>query len=95
MFMHKIGTILVNSIDSMIISVFVGIVALSKYSNYALIASVMSGTLSLFFSPLTSIVGHLCAKGVVNLTLSLIFVKTFPADYRVVGVIAAGIMLLA
>ena len=179
MFMHKIGTILVNSIDSMIISVFVGVVALGKYSNYALIASVMSGTLSLFFSPLTSIVGHLCAKGdsqrikkyfqrfynlnyilgtifflgyyvfvdeavaicfegglkisrsvvfiitlnqfiqfmrhaallfrdasgafyydrwkpvaegVVNLTLSLIFVKTFPADYRVVGVIAATII---
>ena len=32
------------------------------------------------------------AEGVVNLTLSLIFVKTFPADYRVVGVIAATII---
>ena len=179
MFMHKIGTILVNSIDSMIISVFVGVVALGKYSNYALIASVISGTLALFFSPLTSIIGHICAtgdsrrinkyfqrfytfnyvlgvifflgyyvfvdevvalcfgftlkvprsvvfvitlnqfiqfmrrasllfrdasgafyydrwkpiaEGIVNLILSLIFVKVFPDEYRVVGVIAATIV---
>lgn len=63
MFMHKIGTILVNSIDSMIISGFIGVVVLGKYSNYAVLAGVLSGTISLFFSPLTSIVGHLCATG--------------------------------
>ena len=63
MFMHKIGTVLVNTIDSVIISAFIGVVILGKYSNYVLIANVIVSTISLFFTPLTSIVGHLCAKG--------------------------------
>ena len=63
MFMHKIGTIMVNTVDSLVISGFIGVVALGKYSNYAAIASVMAGVIGLFFSPLTSVVGHVCAKG--------------------------------
>lgn len=63
MFMHKIGTILVNSIDSIIISGFIGVVVLGKYSNYALIAAELTGLIGLFFTPLTSVVGHLCAAG--------------------------------
>lgn len=63
MFMHKVGTIVVNSIDSVIISSFIGVVLLGKYSNYAMIAGMMMNILALFFSPLTSVVGHLCAEG--------------------------------
>ncbi len=60
MFMHKIGTILVNGVDSLIISIFIGVVILGKYNNYAYIAGVVSSTIALFFSPLTSVIGHLC-----------------------------------
>lgn len=63
MMMHRIGTVMVNTVDSVIISAFVGVAALGKYSNYALIASVLAGTISLFFTPLTSVIGHLCAEG--------------------------------
>ena len=63
MFMHRIGTVLVNTVDSVIISAFIGVVLLGKYSNYTMIAGVVSGTIALFFSPLTSVVGHLCAGG--------------------------------
>ena len=63
MMMHRIGTVLVNTVDSVIISAFIGVAVLGKYSNYVLIASVMSGTISLFFTPLTSVIGHLCALG--------------------------------
>lgn len=63
MFMHKIGTALVNTVDSVIISAFIGVVILGKYSNYTLIVGVVVGIISLFFSPLTSVVGHLYAKG--------------------------------
>ena len=63
MMMHRIGTVLVNTVDSVIISAFIGVAVLGKYSNYALIAGVMSGTISLFFTPLTSVIGHLCAVG--------------------------------
>ena len=62
MFMHKIGAILCGAIDNIIISAFIGVIILGKYSNYVFIAGVLSGTLGLFFSPLTSIIGHLCAK---------------------------------
>ena len=63
MFLHKVGTLLVNYTDSLIISAFIGVVVLGKYSNYSLIAGVLAGTLGMFFTPLTSVVGHLCAAG--------------------------------
>jgi O-antigen/teichoic acid export membrane protein len=63
MLMHKIGVKLVNTIDSMVISGFIGIVVLGKYSNYTYICSAMVGIINLFFTPLTSVIGHLCAEG--------------------------------
>lgn len=68
MFMHKVGTVLVNTIDSLIISVFIGVVILGKYSNYTLIIGVITSIISLFFTPLTSVVGHLCVAGNVQET---------------------------
>lgn len=62
MFMHKIGSVLSSTIDSVIISSFVGIAMLGKYSNYIAIISSMESFLVLFFVPLTSTIGHLCVK---------------------------------
>ena len=59
MFMHKIGGVLVNTVDSITISTFVGVVILGKYSNYTIIVTGMASVISLFFTPLTSIIGHL------------------------------------
>ncbi len=58
LFMHRVGSILVNSADSMIISAFIGVVLLGKYSNYSTIALSMSSVLALVFTSLTSIIGH-------------------------------------
>lgn len=58
MFMHKIGNVLVNTIDSVVISAFIGVVILGKFSNYTSIMSAMIAVVSLFFYPLTSVVGH-------------------------------------
>jgi O-antigen/teichoic acid export membrane protein len=63
MFMHKIGKVMVKTIDSLIISGFIGVVILGKYTNYNYIAVTMAGILGLFFTPLTSVIGHLCASG--------------------------------
>ena len=63
MFMHRIGTVLVNTVDSIIISTFIGVAVLGKYSNYTMIAGVITRIIALFFSPLTSVIGHLCASG--------------------------------
>ncbi len=62
MFMHKIGSVLVNTADSIIISAFIGSVILGHYSNYIAIMSAMTGVITLFFSPLTSVIGHMCAE---------------------------------
>lgn len=62
MFMHRIGALLVNSADSLIISAFIGVVILGKFSNYTTIAKSMIALLELLFTPLTSIIGHLYAR---------------------------------
>lgn len=59
LFMHKIGGVLVNTADSLIISSFIGVVVLGRYSNYTVIVTAMAGTISLFFTPLTSVIGHM------------------------------------
>ena len=58
MFMHQIGAVLVNTADSVIISAFIGVAVLGKYSNYTTIVTAMSGLLALLFSSLTSVIGH-------------------------------------
>lgn len=58
MFMHKIGSLLVNTVDSVVISAFIGVVALGEYSNYTMILSSMEGIIALIFTSLTSIFGH-------------------------------------
>ena len=62
MFMHNIGYVLVNAADSFIISVFLGVMVLGSYSNYAMIMTSMLAVLKLVFSSLTSIFGHLYVK---------------------------------
>lgn len=60
--MHQIGNVLVNTVDSVVISFFVGVIALGEYSNYTTILSAMNGVIVLVFSSLTSVVGHLFAE---------------------------------
>ena len=62
MFMHKIGGVLVNSADSIIISAFISVVILGRYTNYTTIVNAITGVICLFFTPLTSIIGHLCVQ---------------------------------
>lgn len=62
MFMHKIGGALVNSADSIIISIFLGVTILGSYSNYITIMTSMIAILTLFFTPLTSVLGHYCIE---------------------------------
>lgn len=59
MCMHRIGGVLVNTVSSIAISAFVGVKILGTYSNYTTIMTAMTGIIMLFFSPLTSTIGHL------------------------------------
>ncbi|MFI3252359.1 MAG: hypothetical protein R3Y60_04370 [bacterium] len=62
LFLHKIGGIFVNTTDSIIISVFISVIILGKYSNYVLIMTSITSILVLLLTPLTSIIGHQYVK---------------------------------
>lgn len=62
MFMHKIGSALVNTADSLIISAFIGLVILGKFSNYTVVVAAMTSVLTLCFTPLTSVIGHMVVE---------------------------------
>lgn len=58
MFMHKVGRVLVNTVDSVVISAFVGVVALGEYSNYTVILTSLASVIKLVFTSITSVLGH-------------------------------------
>ena len=59
MFMHKVGYVLVNAADSLIISAFISISMLGGYTNYTAIVTSMVSVITLCFTPLTSVIGHM------------------------------------
>lgn len=85
MFMHKIGGLLVNTSDSIIISAFISVVILGKYSNYTTIVTAMNGVIALAFTPLTSIIGHLCVGD--NNRLKLKYFNFFYGINFILGII--------
>ena len=59
MMMHKIGGVLVNNTDNLLLSVMVGIVSVGKYSNYYLIIGSVRQVLNQAFQGITASVGNL------------------------------------
>lgn len=59
MIMHKIGGIIVNSTDNIILSKFVSIASVGFYSNYYLIINALNTVYGQVFSSLTASVGNL------------------------------------
>lgn len=55
---HKIGDILVNGTDNLLISKFVGISVVGLYSNYLMIFNALTGILGHVFSSITAGVGN-------------------------------------
>lgn len=62
MMMHKIGGIVVNAIDNIIISKYVGVIVVGLYSNYLLIKTGLETVLGQIFSSLSAGVGNLCVS---------------------------------
>lgn len=68
MFMHRVGSTLVNTVNGMVISIFIGVVALGEYSNYTTILTTLTALLKLVFTSLTSVFGHLYVESDVKTT---------------------------
>lgn len=62
MFSHKIGFVVLNSTDSIIISSYVGIIAVGLYSNYLLLISTISTVVSLIVAAIQASVGNLSSS---------------------------------
>ena len=61
MMSHKVGGVVVNSTDNILISTFVGVYWVGLYSNYVMIIGMINGILSQIFTALTASVGNLNA----------------------------------
>lgn len=61
MMMHKIGGVVVSSTDNILLSKFVGLVAVGLYSNYYMIISALNTVFGQIFNSLTASIGNLCA----------------------------------
>lgn len=59
MLMHKIGNVLVNNTDNLLLSSIVGLVSVSCYSNYFLIIGSVRQVLNQIFQGITASVGNL------------------------------------
>ena len=57
-FFHKVGGLVVNSIDSLIISVVLGVSILGIYSNYIVLINAILTIVTMLFTQLVSVIGH-------------------------------------
>lgn len=63
MMSHKIGSVVVNGTDNILISSFVGVYWVGLYSNYVMIINMINGFINQIFLAITSSIGNLNAKG--------------------------------
>lgn len=59
MMCHKIGSIVVNGTDNILLSKFIGVVIVGLYSNYILIINAMNAVVDMIFQAVTASIGNL------------------------------------
>lgn len=59
---HKVGTVVVNSVDNILLSAYLGLNVVAVYNNYFHIFTALSGLFLMLTSGLTSIVGNYIIK---------------------------------
>ena len=61
MLMHKVGTVIVNNTDNLLLSAFVGLASVGSYSNYYLVIGSVRQMLNQVYQGITASVGNLGA----------------------------------
>lgn len=59
LFMHKIGGLVINSTDNIVISKFVGLGSLADYTNYSIVISAMKNIVSMGLNGITAGIGNM------------------------------------
>lgn len=62
-FLYKLGSVIVNSTDNILISILVSTVAVGYYSNYYIVVSAVQGFLAIITTSMVAGIGNLAAKG--------------------------------
>ncbi len=62
LFTAKIGSVIIYSVDTIVISAFLGLTVLARYQNYYFIFTAVAGFVDIIFSSLTSIIGNSIAS---------------------------------
>ena len=57
-FMHKIGSVITNSTDNLVISAFLGLVAVAAYGNYYYVLTSVGGLVAIVYSSMTGGFGN-------------------------------------
>ena len=57
-FMHKVGGIITNSTDNLVISAFLGLVAVAAYGNYYYVVTTVAGLVAVVYSSMTGGFGN-------------------------------------
>ena len=93
MLFHKIGGVVVNSTDNILISKLVGLIAVGMYLNYYLITSALDTITAQFFNAITASVGNLgaCTN---SKKVKETFNTTFFLNYLIYGVITVCLLIL-
>lgn len=81
MLMHKIGNVVVNNTDNLLLSSIVGIVSVGLYSNYYLLIGSVRQVLDQFFQAITASVGNLGATEDANRVHRIFSMSFFIAQW--------------
>ena len=87
MVFHKVGTVIVNSTDNIIISKYIGLVQVGLYSNYYMVTNALILITNQFFDAIVASVGNLGTTKDVK-KLKEIFNNTFLLNYWIFALLA-------
>lgn len=93
MIFHKLGAVVVNATDNIILSKFVGINAVALYSNYLLITNNIKKIVTQIFDSVIASVGNLVAEGNEK-KIYEVFNKMFFFNYYIYTVICSCLIIL-
>lgn len=90
---HKVGSIVVNSTDNLILSKFIGLAVVGVYSNYLLVINGIHTVIDLFFGSVTASVGNLNVSSDQR-SINLIFNRLFFLQNWLYGWASIGLICL-
>lgn len=93
MMMHKVGNVVVNSTDNILLSMFVSLDSVGLYSNYFFITNALNSVTTHVFNSLTASVGNLFATSD-NKNAYRVFREVYFLDYFMYSFIAVSLLCL-